>query len=61
VNRPETVKVPPEPLRWIGVNAVARALERGDARQEAGRRRGVLNDLIGSGPTAFRDKVVAKG
>ncbi len=60
VNRPETIKVPPEPLRWIGVNAAARELERGDAREEAGKRRGLLNEVIGSGPIAFRDKVVAK-
>src|SRR5262249_1851349 len=50
VNRPETMKVPPEPVRWVGVNAIARALERGDARQEAGRPRGALNELVGSIP-----------
>ena len=60
VNRPEVVKAPPEPLRWIGVNAAARALERGDVRQEAGKGRGVINELIGSAPIRFRDRLVAK-
>jgi len=31
VNRPETMKAPPEPFRWPAVKAIASALERGDA------------------------------
>jgi len=60
VNRPERMKVPPEPLRWVGVKAIASALERGDAREEAGKRRGVMNELVGSGPIALRERYVAK-
>jgi len=58
VNRPEVAKVPPEPLRWVAVSAAARALERGDARQESGRSRGVFNQLVGSAPIAVRDRLV---
>ena len=58
VNRPEAAKVPPEPIRWLAVNAAARALERGDERQESGRPRGAINEAIGSAPIAFRDRVV---
>jgi glycine/D-amino acid oxidase-like deaminating enzyme len=61
VNRPEAMKVPPEPVRWAVVSAAARALERGDAREESGKPRGVLNELIGSAPIVFRDRVVARG
>jgi glycine/D-amino acid oxidase-like deaminating enzyme len=61
VNRPETMKVPPEPVRWVGVNAIARALERGDARQEAGRARGPVYELVGSIPNVVRDRLVARG
>jgi hypothetical protein len=61
VNRPETMKVPPEPVRWVGVNAIARALERGDARQEDGRARGAVNELVGSIPNVVRDRLVARG
>jgi glycine/D-amino acid oxidase-like deaminating enzyme len=61
VNRPEAMKVPPEPIRWVGVNAIARSLERGDAREEGGKSRGGLNGLVGSIPTAVRDRLVARG
>jgi hypothetical protein len=61
VNRPETMKVPPEPLRWVGVNAIARSLERGDAHEEAGRSRGALNEMVGSIPNVVRDRLVARG
>jgi glycine/D-amino acid oxidase-like deaminating enzyme len=61
VNRPETMRVPPEPLRWVGVNAIARALERGDVREEAGKGRGGVNELIGSIPNAVRDRLTARG
>jgi len=61
VNRPEVAKVPPEPIRWIAGTAAARALERGDARQEAGMERGTLNEMIGSAPSAYRDRLVARG
>jgi glycine/D-amino acid oxidase-like deaminating enzyme len=60
VNRPERMKVPPEPVRWIGVNAIARALERGDVREEAGKPRGALNELVGSIPNVVRDRLVAR-
>jgi hypothetical protein len=61
VNRPEIMKVPPEPVRWVGVNAIARALERGDARQEAGKPRGGVYELVGSIPNVVRDRLVARG
>jgi glycine/D-amino acid oxidase-like deaminating enzyme len=61
VNRPESMKVPPEPVRWVGVNAIARALEHGDARQEAGETRGRVNELVGSIPNVVRDRLVERG
>jgi glycine/D-amino acid oxidase-like deaminating enzyme len=61
VNRPEVVKTPPEPLRWPIVKASAWALERGDAREDAGRPRGSLLERIGYAPDAYRDRVVRRG
>ena len=60
VNRPETVKAPPEPLRWPAVKVIASALERGDAREDAGKRRGVVNELLGLGPIGLRERYVAR-
>jgi glycine/D-amino acid oxidase-like deaminating enzyme len=61
VNSPEAMRVPPEPLRWVGVNAIARALERGDAREEVGRARGRAYGLVGSIPNVVRDWLVRRG
>ena len=61
VNRPEVVRAPPEPVRFAMVKAAALALERGDAREEAGRSRGILYDLIGNAPIRYRERVVRRG
>jgi glycine/D-amino acid oxidase-like deaminating enzyme len=61
VNRPEAALAPPEPLRYPVVRAAAFALERGDAREEAGRSRGRLYDLIGNAPIRYRERVVRRG
>jgi glycine/D-amino acid oxidase-like deaminating enzyme len=61
VNRPEAVKAPPEPLRFPVVKAAALALERGDAREEAGRSRGFAYELIGGAPIRYRERVVRRG
>jgi glycine/D-amino acid oxidase-like deaminating enzyme len=61
VNRPEVVKTPPEPLRFPVVKAAALALERGDAREEAGKSRGLVYDLIGNAPIRYRERVVRRG
>ena len=61
VNRPEVAKAPPEPLRYPLVAAAARALERGDAREDAGRRRGLLYRAIGDAPLNYRERVVRRG
>jgi hypothetical protein len=60
VNRPETMKAPPEPFRWAAVKTIAAALERGDTREEAGKRRGVVNELMGLGPIGLRERYVAR-
>jgi hypothetical protein len=60
VNRPETMKAPPEPFRWAAVKTIAAALERGDAREEAGMRRGVVNELLGLGPIGLRERYVTR-
>jgi glycine/D-amino acid oxidase-like deaminating enzyme len=61
VNRPEVVKAPPEPLRYPLVKMAAFALERGDAREDAGRSRGPLYDWIGGAPLRYRERVVRRG
>jgi glycine/D-amino acid oxidase-like deaminating enzyme len=61
VNRPEVSKAPPEPLRYPLVRAAAFALERGDARADAGRRRGALYDLVGGAPLRHRERLVRRG
>jgi len=57
VNRPEFAKAPPEPLRWPLVKMATTALRAGDAREEEGRSRGTVLDLIGSAPIRFRDRL----
>lgn len=57
VNRPEFAKAPPEPLRWPLVKMAASALRTGDAREESGRSRGKVLDLIGSAPIRFRERL----
>jgi hypothetical protein len=61
VNRPEIAKAPPEPLRYPLVRAAAFALEHGDARQDAGRSRGALYDLVGDLPIRNRERLVRRG
>jgi glycine/D-amino acid oxidase-like deaminating enzyme len=60
VNRPETGFVPPEPLRWPLVRAATFALERGDARQDAGRSRGAAYRLIGDTPLRYRERLLRR-
>jgi glycine/D-amino acid oxidase-like deaminating enzyme len=55
---PEIAKAPPEPLRYPLVRAAAAALERGDAREEAGQRRGLLAELIGGAPIRHRRRLI---
>jgi glycine/D-amino acid oxidase-like deaminating enzyme len=61
VNRPEIAKAPPEPFRWPLIKAAAWALERGDRREDAGRPRGRLLDLVGSAPATYRELLVHRG
>lgn len=58
VNRPETAKAPPEPLRWAAVQAASIALQRADARADAGRPRGRLTGLVADGPIRYRERLV---
>jgi len=60
VNRPETAMAPPEPFRYPVVKAAALALERGDAREEAGRSRGALYGFAGNAPVRYRERVVRR-
>ena len=61
VNRPEIAMAPPEPLRYPLVRAAAFALEHGDARQDAGRSRGVVYDLVGDAPIRYRERLIRRG
>jgi glycine/D-amino acid oxidase-like deaminating enzyme len=61
VNRPELARTPPEPLRWPIVKAAGWALERGDAREDAGRPRGALYERIGDAPNAYRERLIRRG
>jgi glycine/D-amino acid oxidase-like deaminating enzyme len=54
VARPEFARTPPEPFRYLGARAAAWALERGDAREARGDRRGRLAELIGGAPLTLR-------
>jgi hypothetical protein len=56
---PEVGKAPPEPLRWPLVRAAVWALESGDARAEAGRRRGFVRSVIGEAPSRNRARLRA--
>jgi len=55
VNRPETAMAPPEPFRYGAVAVAAWALGRGDAREQAGRSRGLAYGAIGGAPIRYRD------
>jgi glycine/D-amino acid oxidase-like deaminating enzyme len=61
VNRPEVAKAPPEPLRYPLVRAAAFALERGDAREDVGKRRGALYGFVGGAPLRYRERLVRRG
>lgn len=60
VNRPEIAFAPPEPLRWAAVQASSIALQRGDAREDAGRPRGVVTGLVGGAPVRYRGWLVGR-
>ena len=53
----ELGKAPPEPLRWPLVRAAVWALESGDAREDAGRRRGAIRTWIGGAPLRNRERL----
>jgi glycine/D-amino acid oxidase-like deaminating enzyme len=57
---PEVSKAPPEPLRWPLVRAAVWALETGDAREDAGRRRGWARSAIGGAPIRHRERLRAR-
>ncbi len=57
---PEVAKTPPEPLRWPLVRAAVWALETGDAREDAGKRRGLVRSLVGGAPIRYRDRLSAR-
>lgn len=61
VNRPELGKTPPEPIRWSLVTAATSALARGDARQDAGRSRGLVYSWVGNAPIRWRERLLARG
>lgn len=54
-------KSPPEPLRYPAVWLSARALERGDRRADAGRSRGIVWDVVGDAPLAYRTWLTRSG
>jgi glycine/D-amino acid oxidase-like deaminating enzyme len=56
---PPIGRAPPEPLRFPLVRAAVWALETGDAREDAGRRRGPLRGLIGYAPLRNRERLRA--
>jgi glycine/D-amino acid oxidase-like deaminating enzyme len=58
---PEIAMAPPEPLRFPLVRLAVWALESGDRRQELGRGRGQVRELIGNAPIAYRERLVASG
>ncbi|MGZ5309668.1 MAG: hypothetical protein ACXWDQ_04390 [Solirubrobacterales bacterium] len=47
---PAPRRVPPEPLRWIGGNAIRAALERAERAELAGRRPGPISNAIAAIP-----------
>lgn len=60
VNRPERALAPPEPFRWAALQAAAIAMQRGDARQDAGRPRGLAYDLVGGAPVRYRERLIER-
>jgi len=60
VNRPERAFAPPEPFRWAALQVTAIAMQRGDARQDAGRPRGRAYDLVGGAPVRYREWLVER-
>ncbi|MBI2237342.1 MAG: hypothetical protein HYU54_02290, partial [Actinobacteria bacterium] len=56
---PPVAMAPPEPIRWPLVRAAVWGLESGDRREEAGRRRGVVRDLVGRAPIRYRERLRA--
>jgi glycine/D-amino acid oxidase-like deaminating enzyme len=57
---PEIAKAPPEPLRWPLVRAAVWGLETGDAREDAGKRRGTVRTLVGDAPIRYRERLRAR-
>jgi glycine/D-amino acid oxidase-like deaminating enzyme len=53
-------KAPPEPLRFPAVWLSSRSLELGDRRQDAGRPRGAVLDLVGGAPLAYRNRLTRR-
>jgi glycine/D-amino acid oxidase-like deaminating enzyme len=60
VNRSEIAKTPPEPLRWPAAKLAAVALERGEARLDAGRPRGAVWRAIGEGLDVYRERATRR-
>jgi glycine/D-amino acid oxidase-like deaminating enzyme len=58
---PEVAKAPPEPLRYALIRLAAWGLDSGDRREDRGRPRGMLRDLVGGAPTRYRERLVARG
>lgn len=56
----EIALAPPEPIRFPLVRAAAWGLESGDRREDAGRRRGAVQRLIGDAPGRYRERVVGR-
>jgi glycine/D-amino acid oxidase-like deaminating enzyme len=57
---PPVGTAPPEPFRFPLVRAAVWALETGDAREDAGRRRGPIRSLIGCAPLRNRERLRAR-
>ena len=56
---PEVAKAPPEPFRWPLVRAAVWGLKSGDRREDAGRPRGRIRDLVGGAPIRYRKRLVS--
>ena len=56
---PPIGRAPPEPLRFPLLRAAVWALETGDARQDAGRGRGLVRSVIGYAPLRNRERLRA--
>ena len=57
---PEVAKAPPEPFRWPVVRAAVWGLESGDRREDSGRPRGRIRELVGGAPIRHRERLVAR-